>query len=81
MEETEPHKSRAALWITLSVLVPLLYGLSVGPVAMVSQGKSLSPAVEKTFEIFYAPLILLHEHTPLKKPLDDYVTWWIKLAR
>jgi hypothetical protein len=28
----------------------------------------------------YRPVIWLHDHTPLEKPLERYVHWWSTLA-
>jgi hypothetical protein len=59
--------------ILFALCVP--YVLSVGPVigalrwARIDQ---FDPAVAGVF-VFYAPVIYLHDHTPLQGPLDQYV--------
>lgn len=58
-------------WLILAA--PLLYVLSVGPVAAIWIKYQLPVP---PLEAFYAPLIWLHDHTPLKDPLDWYVKLW-----
>jgi hypothetical protein len=60
----------------------LVYILSIGPVAGILAwlGIGTNPRVEACAEIFYAPHKYLHDHTPLKEPLDQYIMWWIRLG-
>ncbi len=59
-------------WFFLAA--PLLYILSIGPVLRFG-GKTLLSL--EVVEVIYAPVIWLHDHTPLKKPLEWYVDWWV----
>ena len=72
-DETRSRRSYW-LWIALALmLAPVLYVLSVGPAAylVARAGKG-----ERTVQVIYAPLIWLHENTPLRKPLEWYVGPW-----
>jgi hypothetical protein len=74
-DETQQRRGYG-FWVVFAlVLAPLLYTLSVGlgPAAYLvgRAGKG-----EGTVQVIYAPLIWLHENTPLRKPLDWYVGPW-----
>lgn len=55
------------------LLLPLVYVCSIGPVARTvdALGWSRQPAKQ-----FYAPVIWLHDHTPLRRPLELYLAAW-----
>lgn len=78
-----PAKSRSssAAWSALIVVVPLIYVLSVGPVAYVALRLSMYNAAVAQARTFYAPVIWLHDHTFLKEPLNGYLEWWESLGR
>ena len=57
---------------TLFALV-LVYILSVGPVALYCQKTHSNPEAVRQF---YLPLIWLHEHTVLRRPLEIYIELW-----
>ena len=64
-------------WLSLTVLtvvVPVLYVLSIGPVGAAT--KSSKTNTRNTMKVIYYPVILLHEYTPLKIPLEDYCHLW-----
>ncbi|MBN8419383.1 MAG: hypothetical protein J0L73_10740 [Verrucomicrobia bacterium] len=68
--------------ITVVVLaLPLLYALSMGPVAFVFGRYHSLKSMEKAAQAFYAPMFWLHAHTFLKEPLEYYLGWWERLAR
>lgn len=61
-----------ALWLV--ALLPLAYVLSVGPAAAIdhrSGGRFREP-----IRAAYAPLIWLHDNTPMRKPLEWYIELW-----
>jgi hypothetical protein len=60
-------------WVSLLVLVPCLYVLSIGPVVAVA-GKNRGNAA--TIRVVYAPVFWLHNNTPMKKPLEMYAKLW-----
>ena len=63
--------------VALLVIGPPLYILSVGPTALLARwNSSLIPPLGT----FFAPLIWLHENTPLAEPLKWYVIWWYELG-
>jgi len=55
------------------LLSPLLYVLSIGPVARLAEEGLLprDPVVA-----FYTPVIWLHHNTPLREPLEWYGHLW-----
>ncbi|MGV3533470.1 MAG: hypothetical protein ACO1QR_13975 [Chthoniobacteraceae bacterium] len=63
------------------IALPILYVLSIGPVAhMFGRSSHINPQINSAVNAFYKPLELLHEHTPLQAPLDAYVRWWMELG-
>lgn len=71
--EPAPSRSHAPVVALLIGVLPLLYVFSIGPVAKTVDllGLPREPA-----KAFYAPVIWLHDHTPLKKPLEWYLAVW-----
>ena len=67
----EPSRNPWVTWMVWLVLAPLLYVLSIGPMAFLAN-KHLT--TEWLMNI-YLPLMLLPE--PLARPLDHYVQWWL----
>lgn len=57
------------------MLLPLLYVLSIGPVVAIAE-RTKSTESLKLLKAVYAPVIWLHDHTILKKPLEAYVELW-----
>jgi hypothetical protein len=53
--------------------VPIAYVLSIGPVAAVGQRSGANPTAIRQF---YAPIIWLHGHAFLQKPLEAYLKLW-----
>jgi hypothetical protein len=66
--------------IFVLLLLPVIYMLSIGPVIFAVEKLHAKSAMQKPVMTFYAPILWLHEHTALKKPIDRYVDWWVKLA-
>lgn len=71
MESREP-RNRDSLFAALAILVMLVvfYFASVGPVVMLSEQSGIG---RNAVRVVYAPLVWLHDKTPLKKPLEWYV--------
>jgi hypothetical protein len=68
---------RAVRWGIIAMVLAVVYVLSVGPVIYF-----LGPGGENGrafFVTFYAPLIWLHENTPLRDGLESYAKWWDNL--
>ena len=63
----------SAAFAGLGLALPLLYVLSVGPAAKLSM---MYPNTMGGLRMFYIPLIWLHDHTPLRAPLEWYVELW-----
>jgi hypothetical protein len=59
-------------WIV--AIAPLLYLLSLGPVVALTNNKP--PATQNIVRTLYFPIIWLHNHTPLKKPIEAYARLW-----
>jgi hypothetical protein len=74
MPSEEKEKSRGLYW-TLAVLalLPLLYVLSIGPVVAVWHRAGGN--MDAVWAVYF-PIILLHDQTPLRKPLEWYMRLW-----
>jgi hypothetical protein len=78
---TEKHDESpggAAFWaaaalVVVVLILPVLYVLSIGPVVAVLEKMG---AGHEMAEVFYAPVIWLHDHTLLKEPLEAYAQMW-----
>ncbi len=78
----EPRRSSHATTWTLGVVGALvLYVLSVGPVGFAFARINPHGDAPVWAKEFYAPLIWLHDHTFLDKPLESYENWWENLAK
>lgn len=72
--DTAPERSHVTTWVVgLLILLPVLYVLSIGPVAALSTRTGLNP---DSLRNFYGPVIWLHDNTPLKVPLEKWVELW-----
>jgi hypothetical protein len=67
--------------------LPLFYFLSLGPVTAVyarqfdwSVGTQPGPYAQKLMNVYTGPAVFLHDHTPLGRPLEDYLQWWFKIT-
>lgn len=75
----KPDKNAAGL-MALLIVLPLVYGLSIGPVGYLLV-KFHAPSNWRPYmTAFYQPLIWLGENTSFKEPLEAYVGWWLELA-
>ncbi len=76
MDRTEnARKSSAAVIVVLiALLMPALYVLSIGPAVMILN--HTGGAGQDLAQIFYYPIIWLHENTPLSVPLEWYIELW-----
>jgi hypothetical protein len=75
----EQEKTSRTWWLILcAAMLPVLYVLSVGPAAYVIER---TRSGQEAGRLFYAPLIWLHDNTPLRGPLEWYVRSWEKAAR
>jgi len=63
----------ASAVIAVVIVVPVLYVLSIGPAAGLARRFGVAKGPLTTL---YAPVIWLHDHTPLKRPLEWYVDLW-----
>jgi hypothetical protein len=74
--EQSPGSKGSSGWFPVSaMLLPLLYVLSIGPVVAIAE-RTKSTESLKLLKAVYAPVIWLHDHTILKKPLEAYVELW-----
>ena len=74
-DQSADSKGSSGWLIIFVVAVPLLYVLSIGPVAAVASRKQNSQSLDLLRKV-YAPVIWLHDHTILKEPLEAYVELW-----
>jgi hypothetical protein len=75
-ESGGPRFSRKKILLAI-VLGAILYCLSAGPVGMVL--KLSGPPNKWTvsaYRAFYFPIVLLYDHTPLRKPIRTYLQLW-----
>jgi hypothetical protein len=71
--------SRAFYYVTSIVVgLPLIYLLSVGPAVVIVVK---APKIRNQVRAIYTPMIWLHDHTSLKKPMDRYLGFWEQTAR
>ena len=68
---------RLIVVLLIIFLLPVLYVLSIGPVARLEQETGF-PSVD-TLRIIYAPVVWLYHHTFLDDPIDWYVALWVDL--
>jgi hypothetical protein len=70
-------KTRASgVWLIITVMVlPLAYLLSFGPVAGFAQRYHFSK-MDSCCRQFYAPIVWLHQNTPLKSLIEAYARCW-----
>ncbi|OAI56881.1 hypothetical protein AYO49_03405 [Verrucomicrobiaceae bacterium SCGC AG-212-N21] len=73
-------KSHAAAW-TLSILaVPVLYVLSVGPMAYFFIPLMGDDPQPEWFNYYGRPYRVLYFNTPLRGVMDSYEGWWARRA-
>ena len=79
--EPEPPKAGSGLGMiaVAAVVLPLLYVLSIGPVALaLNKTHAFGGLIsEKPLETFYAPVVWLATNTPLERPMDAYMQFWV----
>ncbi|MFW6287059.1 MAG: hypothetical protein ACOC29_03870 [Candidatus Sumerlaeota bacterium] len=68
--------ARLLIWLLAILLIPVLYVLSIGPVAALYELTQPSFMPQAALEAFYFPVLWLHENTPLAEPLEKYVEMW-----
>ena len=71
----EKTRSTGAWGVGAVVILPLVYVLSVGPVAAFVEHYHVS-YLRSSLAKFYAPVEWLYDHTPLKGPFDSYLSLW-----
>jgi hypothetical protein len=72
MSEEARARRSYGFWVAAGVaLAPMLYVWSVGPAAYLVERTDTGRVVA---DIAYGPLIWLHRNTPLRKPINAYIT-------
>jgi hypothetical protein len=74
-ESDGPRFSRKKIILAV-VLGTSLYCLSAGPVGMVLKSFAPSKWTVSAYRAFYYPIVLLYDHTPLRKPIRTYLQLW-----
>jgi len=64
----------AVLWTSTLLSWAFFYVVSIGPVVAVAQKAGIHPG--GPLKLFYAPVIWLHDLTPLKEPIEAYANAW-----
>jgi len=75
---SQPRRVRgsAALVLSLVVLVPILYVLSVGPAVMLVELTGTEDELGPALNVVYYPVVWLYENTLLEEPIEAYVALW-----
>ncbi len=74
MNEEKDKNNTIAITTFIIGVLPIIYILSIGPVAFFYQKYNISGTTYWKYIIsFYTPVTWLHDNTPLKKPLENYV--------
>ena len=73
-EATHDRNGGGFFAIAAVVMLLIAYPLSLGPAILVHP--RCGPTAQGVIEAVYLPLQFLHENTPLRKPLDWYVSFW-----
>ena len=73
MNEASEGKSPVFSWFVLLAVGGILYVLSIGPAALLARPYGAGSDV---IRVVYAPVIWLHDHTILARPLEAYVSLW-----
>lgn len=74
-------RTRAVAWSVALLLVIVLYFLSWGAVIYFNEKQPLPPNIRAVLDVVYHPIGWLHDHTPLRAPLESYVGFCVWLAR
>ena len=73
--QNDIKKNSGNLWLWM-ILLPILYVLSMGPVAKYLSVMGASSEANNVAKAFYWPLIWLHGNTFMKEPLEAYMNLW-----
>jgi predicted PurR-regulated permease PerM len=68
------RRTRVVAWIVAVPCWAIFYLVSVGPAAALRA--TLPYDGQEILEKMYGPVIWLHDETPLRSPLAEYVEWW-----
>jgi hypothetical protein len=74
--DQRPESRLPVMVFGVIVALPILYVLSVGPVAKGIELATGNKSPPQWARDFYAPLRWLHDNTPLATPLEWYVSLW-----
>lgn len=75
-----PDKNAAGI-LAIVVVLPIIYLLSVGPVVYALEKFHVPKSYATYVQTLYAPILWLHDHTSLKKLVENYVKWWEEMGR
>ncbi len=78
--QTRRWRSGLAIALVIALLLPIFYVLSIGPAVYVLRATGPNREQEEAAEVFYFPLIFLHQTTPLREPIEAYVEFWEDLS-
>jgi hypothetical protein len=72
----------AIVLVAVLVLLPMLYVLSVGPVAWMITGGRIDPSWKPAVDVAYTPLEWVAEHVPVVGPaIQGYVELWVPVMQ
>jgi hypothetical protein len=79
MSAERSGKSHATAWALSILAVPVLYLLSVSPLAILARGTPRTPP-PGWLTLYGRPYVWIWQHTWLGRPLEAYDRWWIELV-
>ena len=71
--ERKSHGVALVIAIFVILLLPCLYGFSIGPAALLVSNEVID---NKRAEAFYFPIVWLHDNTPLAPVIEWYIMLW-----
>ena len=80
-DSSSTESRHTTLWVTLSVLLLVVYPLSPGPLVYLVEKKIVSDKRLSPLFVVYVPLALFCKKVPpTQKALEAYLEWWGELA-
>lgn len=79
MEKPENRKHRWTFWVTVMLLITVLYAASYGPAFLFMMNEWMP---ESVFRFLYRPLFVVFEYCPKSwnHAIYVYLDWWLNLV-
>ena len=79
IEDKAESRSRGGLWLLWLAGALVLYALSIGPMALLSDKGYFGRGPTRVLEVVYSPLAWASRNAVLGKPLDAYLRLWLPI--